>query len=205
MHTIDDIVDATFVRNLKRRDDRMPQISKELDRVGIKWDRFPAVDHINTDKSAMFLNAASLRSMIYLAQATKLKAVLLLDDDVYFHKDFNVKFDEFYQQIPSDWDSISLASIFRDDWSNQEFVSPLVIRSYESWGGHATIIRSTSYKKYIEVVDGADWADVSTSKLYSHIKHYVAYPSLAGQREGNSDLTNTYRANDYYGIDVYDN
>lgn len=205
MHTIDGIVDATFVRNLKRRDDRMPQISKELDRVSIKWDRYPAIDHIGTDKDARFMNVASLSGMIYLAKKTNLKAVLLLDDDVYFHKDFDIKFNEFWSEVPNDWDSVSLGSIFRNDWSGQEFVSPLVIRSYESWGGHATIIKSTVYDRYLEILKGEHWADDELSKVYPHIKHYVAYPTLAGQREGNSDLTNTYRANDYYGIDVYDN
>ena len=193
-----------YVRNLRRRPDRIEQIVPELARVNINYEIFTAKDHIDTGKPALYLNVMNLRSMIFKARKNRWGAVLLLDDDTYFCKDFEQKFDEFWQQVPDDWDSVSLSSIFRNAISDQEFVAPLVIRSYESWGGHATIVRASAYIFYINTLKGDRWADVELAELYPHIKHYVAYPALAGQREGYSDLQQSFRLNDYYGVEKHE-
>ena len=203
MIRVNNVVDKVYVRNLTRRPDRIEQIAPELARVGIKWERFTAQDHIGTTSSAMYYNAQNLKTMIWMSKNRKFNSVLLLDDDTYFCKDFEQKFDEFWQQVPDDWDSVSLSSIFRNDIADQEFVSPLVIRSYESWGGHATIVNAKAYVAYINTIKGDRWVDVELAELYPHINHYVAYPALAGQREGYSDLQQSYRLNDYYGVDKH--
>ena len=79
-----------------------------------------------------------------------------------------------------------------------------MIRSYESWGGHATIVNAKAYVAYMNTIKGDRWVDVELAELYPHIKHYVAYPALAGQREGYSDLQQSYRLNDYYGVDKHE-
>ena len=204
MIRVNDVVDKVLVRNLTRRPDRIEQIVPELARVGINYEIFTAVDHLDKDSNAMLWNALNLKSMLYRTYQNRWKAVLLLDDDTYFCKDFEQKFDEFWQQVPDDWDSVSLSSIFRDAVSTQEFVAPLVIRSYESWGGHATIVNAKAYVAYINTIKGDRWVDVELAELYPHINHYVAYPALAGQREGYSDLQQSYRLNDYYGVDKHE-
>ena len=204
MTRVNDVVDKVYVRNLTRRPDRIEQIVPELARVGIKWERFTADDHLDRNESPRYTNAMNLKSMLYITRANRWKSVLLLDDDTYFCKDFEQKFDEFWQQVPDDWDSVSLSSIFRNDIADQEFVAPLVIRSYESWGGHATIVNAKAYVAYINTIKGDRWVDVELAELYPHINHYVAYPALAGQREGYSDLQQSYRLNDYYGVDKHE-
>ena len=204
MIKVNDVVDGVFVRNLTRRPDRIEQIAPELARVRIGWDLFTATDHLDSGDTPMYANAMNLKSMLYRARANKWKSVLLLDDDTYFCKDFEQKFDEFWQQVPDDWDSVSLSSIFRNDIADQEFVAPLVIRSYESWGGHATIVNAKAYVAYINTIKGDRWVDVELAELYPHIKHYVSYPALAGQREGFSDLQQSYRLNDYYGVEKHE-
>ena len=204
MITVNDVVDGVYVRNLTRRPDRIEQIAPELARVGIKWETYRALDHLDTGDTPIYANAMNLRTMIWKARRERLNSVLLLDDDTYFCKDFEQKFDEFWQQVPDDWDSVSLSSIFRNDIADQEFVAPLVIRSYESWGGHATIVNAKAYVAYINTIKGDRWVDVELAELYPHINHYVAYPALAGQREGYSDLQQSYRLNDYYGVDKHE-
>lgn len=204
MIRVNDVVDKVLVRNLTRRPDRIEQIVPELARVGIKWERFPTMDHLDSGDTPMRSNAMNLKNMLWSARYIGLNSVLLLDDDTYFCKDFEQKFDEFWQQVPDDWDSVSLSSIFRNDIADQEFVAPLVIRSYESWGGHATIVNAKAYVAYINTIKGDRWVDVELAELYPHINHYVAYPALAGQREGYSDLQQSYRLNDYYGVDKHE-
>ena len=54
---LNDIAETVIVRNLKRRDDRLEAISKQLDALGINWIRFDVIDHIETRASATWWNA----------------------------------------------------------------------------------------------------------------------------------------------------
>lgn len=201
---ITDVVDKVWVTNLARRTDRLETVTKELAKHDIPFEKWVANDHLNTDKSAMWWRTYNLKNQLLYAEAEGYRSILLLDDDVYFCKDFAVQFDYFWKQVPLDWDAVSLSSIFWQSVASQEFVTPSVIRSYQSWGAHATLVKHTVYDDFLNALTGEEWCDVELAYLHPYMNYYVACPALVGQRAGHSDLQNRHLINEHYGIERHE-
>jgi hypothetical protein len=189
---LNDIVETVIVRNLKRRDDRLEAISKQLDALGINWLRFDVIDHVGTRASATWWNAFNALQAIRYAKHAKLPCVLILDDDCLFVDDFAERFEKLWPHIPPDWDYVSFGEIFGD----KEEIYPGIVESQNSWGGHASLVRDTLYDLILENIDGSDFADEQMNrKVKSHAKCYVFSPYLITQAAGFSDHSGDYATN----------
>lgn len=191
MH-LNDIVETVIVKNLKRRTDRLENISKQLDALNINWLRFDVIDHQGTKASATWWNAFNGLQAIRYAKHANLPCVLVLDDDCVFVDDFAEKFEKLWPLIPPDWDYVSFGEIFGD----KKQIAPGVVESQNSWGGHASLIRETIYDLILEKIDGLDFADEQMNrKVKPHAKCYVFSPYLITQAAGFSDHSGDYATN----------
>jgi hypothetical protein len=189
---LNDIVETVIVRNLKRRDDRLEAISKQLDSLDINWLRFDVIDHVGTRASATWWNAFNALQAIRYAKHAKLPCVLILDDDCLFVDDFAARFEELWHHIPPDWDYVSFGEIFGD----KREIYPGIVESQNSWGGHASLVRDTLYDLILENIDGLDFADEQMNrKVKPHAKCYVFSPYLITQSPGFSDHSGDYATN----------
>ena len=84
--TIFDYFDAIYCINLDKRPDRWEWVKKEFEKMGIedKVKRFPAFD-VNKKHVGC---ALSHRYIIKLAKENKYNNVLILEDDIYFNKNW---------------------------------------------------------------------------------------------------------------------
>ena len=189
---LNDIVETVIVKNLKRRDDRLEAISKQLDALGINWLRFDVIDHVGTRASATWWNAFNGLQAIRYAKHAKLPCVLILDDDCLFTDDFAERFEKLWPHIPPDWDYVSFGEIFGD----KKEIYPGIVESQNSWGGHASLFRNTLYDVILENIDGLDFADEQLNrKVKPNAKCYVFSPYLITQAPGFSDHSGDYATN----------
>ena len=192
---LNQITPAIFVKNLRRRPDRLEHMQRELAKINTRYTIFDVADNRGTLKSATWWNAHNFLHIIRYAKAANLESILTLDDDCFFVDDFNSKLESLWPHIPSDWDIVSFGEIF----GRKVPIYPGIVKSDYSWGGHASLIRNTMYDKLLESITGETWADEEINlKLKQHINFYVFSPYLVTQMPGYSDLKNHHVENDNF-------
>ena len=189
------ITPAIFVKNLRRRTDRLEHMKDQMSKIGTRYEVYDVADHRGTLKSAMWWNAQNQLQIIRYAKEARLPSVLVLDDDCVFVDDFNSKLAELWPHVPENWDIVSFGEIF----GRFAPVYPGIVKTDKSWGGHASLIRDTMYDKLLESITGATWSDEEINiKLKRLINYYVFSPYLITQAPGYSDLKNQHVDNERF-------
>ena len=192
---LNDVAETVIVRNLRRRPDRLEAITSQLNKLGIDYLVFDAIDHIGTKASATWWNSTNWLQVVRYAKHSKLSNFLTLDDDSLFVDDFNERFAELWPQIPSDWDYVSFGEIF----GVRREISLGIAKSSNSWGGHASLIQSQIFDNLLSIIDGLEFADEQINrKLKAHINFYVFSPYLITQSSGFSDHSGQYAENNLF-------
>jgi hypothetical protein len=200
--TLNDIVDEAFFINLDRRSDRLLHVREEFAKNNVKAKRYAAVDGKNFDLYPNLSRGAagcleSQRSIINLALENNYESIAIFEDDVFFVDNFEEKFNEFYSQVPDDWQFIFLANNKYNATVNR--ISPNVEQISGGWSAHAFIMRRRAMLAASEIISGGDMpVDVYYGILQQYYPSYSAVPSLAGQRADHSDIENIFI--DYNGI-----
>ena len=187
---LNDIVDEVYFINLDRRPDRLLHVTEQLSSSGIVAQRFPAVDgstlnsHPNLSRGAAGCLESQL-SIIRMAVESGLNAIALFEDDVFFVDDFENKFSNFYQQVPSDWQFVYLAN--NKYRATVQRISDNVEKVSEAWSAHAFLIRRAAMEMTLDIASSGDVPiDVYYGIIQKHLPAYTAVPALAGQRPDHS-------------------
>lgn len=91
------------VINLDSRPDKMTEIPAEMDRFGVVWERFPAIDPY--PGAGSYIGSSYSHSQV-IKGITGL--LLVCEDDVMFIDGARKLFDESFAQLPDDWDMLYL-------------------------------------------------------------------------------------------------
>ena len=171
--------------NLKERTDRKFQILQELQRVKIKEVKFFegfTGGHKGFNKS-MFEILKSFKDC---------EKLLVLEDDCFFYNDF----EESINQLPGDWDLISLGSNLKEDHFK---FSPNLYELKDAWMthsiGYSNRLINWIIENYNQDLVYDEWLRL---EVYPKFKCYMTNPIAAWQRLSYSDLNND-EAN-YIGI-----
>lgn len=184
--------DHAFVINLDRRKDRMDLLLPELARVGIEAERFPAIEPkegkygLSTGKLGCKL---SHLEVVKLAQARKYRNVLILEDDVIFHKNFNDLWTWYRERLDLfNWDLFTFGAHLAKDPTLR--ISDRLWRLNQFSLGHCYAVNESLYEKYIWKMGGADHRNHDYVLRDLHRGRIVLCPNpyLAWQRSGYSDL-----------------
>ena len=131
--------------------------------------------------------ALGKRLLLRLAQRRRASALLLLEDDVVFHPEFAARVEAI--QLPEAWGIFFFGCLHVDPPSP---VAPGLVRVTKALDHHAVAIRAPYYLAARAAmggrVSGAHSSDVLLAALQDQIPTYAAYPNLAWQSEGYSDL-----------------
>ena len=130
---LNDIFDRIVVINLDSRTDRMEFFDKQAKRLGIKYERFPAVVANPPSLPPTWACKESHIQVIKQAVKDNVKRLFVFEDDALFVNDFNEKLEELYAKLPEDWDMFYLGA-----WHLQyeSYVDGLV-KMIESYSAHA--------------------------------------------------------------------
>ena len=181
---INEYFDKVVVINLDKRTDRLEKISKQLDELGITFERFSAID--GTDKNPMLANRDS---HLQVWRENLGKKVLVLEDDAYFIDDFQERLDQVIQTLPENWDVFYLGALLdkmtgkvikiNNDWYRQ-----IVSTGTQAYSVHPDIMQYCIDR--LEIYDG--YIDVGLRILAEDMNAYITQPNLVTQYPGYSDL-----------------
>ena len=181
---INDYFDKVVVINLDKRTDRLEKITKQLDDLGITFERFSAID--GTGKNPMLANRDS---HLQVWRDNLGKKVLVLEDDAYFVEDFQERFNQVIQTLPENWDVFYLGALLdkmtgkvikvNNDWYRQ-----IVSTGTQAYCVHPDIMQYCIDR--LEIYDG--YIDVGLRILAEDMNAYITQPNLVTQYPGYSDL-----------------
>ena len=181
---INDYFDKVVVINLDKRTDRLEKITKQLDELGITFERFSAID--GTGKNPMLANRDS---HVEVWKQNLGKRVLILEDDAYFVEGFQERFDEVIQTLPEEWDIFYLG-VFLDKRTGKVIkVNNDWYRQVVSTGTQAYCLYPDMMQFFIDRIDAYDgYVDVGLRILAEDTNAYITQPNLVTQYAGYSDL-----------------
>lgn len=195
-----------YVINLDRRADRLELVKAELVKAGInKYERFSAIDGKTLSHKYKFVPTDSMSDeqamghigctlshfgVLNKAKLDGAEKYAVFEDDVEFHENFKSLFDEYYKDVPPDWDCILLGGSHVGGFDR---ITERVIRIYGSYTTHAMLINKTLYDKLTTVWQHAgSEVDVAIASLHKDNKCYAFNPPLAWQKGGFSDILGKY-------------
>jgi GR25 family glycosyltransferase involved in LPS biosynthesis len=175
---INEMFDRVVVINLDRRPDRLSKITKQLDGLGIAFDRFSAVEDGNAIESCK----KSHQAVLSKAREDGLGSILILEDDALFGDNFLSEFEKMRGELPDNWDMLYLGGTIM----NKELYSDRLIRSIRTLSLHAYAVNSKAFD--ILIKDSTGHIDWTYAFLHTQIKAYVCSPALIKTYPSYSDI-----------------
>lgn len=169
---------TAVVMNLDSRPDRMAQVTDELNRQGIVFKRFPAIQ--NSEGWEGYNQ--TIRAVFEKYQ--EVEKLFLFEDDCYFESDFDPTV---LEELPNEWDGFWLGSNLQSD--HYQRISPRISRLENGWNTHAVLLSREFRGWCLHNWDGQlvfdEWVRVNALPVRNC---YVLNPMIAFQRPSNSDI-----------------
>jgi glycosyl transferase, family 25 len=196
MLALDRLFPQKFCINLQRRPDRWDRMLHQFRLHDINVIRHDAVDGRSVTPHPEWKHSAgaygcllSHLEIVRKAQESGLPAVLILEDDVILHDDFQERFEECAAQVPEDWDAIFMGGLHLDDPAP---VSPGVAKLTDSVSTYAYGLRNKAYAAFLSDAETQTWpVDHWTRAMQRDFRFYCFTPHLAWLAEDYSDIINS--------------
>lgn len=216
MSFLNSIVDKVYVINLKKDNEKMKSVTKELGNQHIVFERFDAIDG-NTvkddDRITKVCNkfcynglkgcALSHRTIWEKALEKRYEHIAIFEDDILFHKDFNNILQLNYYNIPNDFDIVYLGAMFDcGDTSNYNRINEKInninntkinehiLKVHGCGGFYGYIISKKCIEKILnEKISFHIDTNMKTYIKKYNLKAYAFNPVLVEQNIANSNLS----------------
>jgi len=183
---VNDFFDKVIVINLDRRTDRMDKLAPQLEKLGIQYKRFSAVDGKKLDIDPI---VAGLQSHLQVMKQIAGQRVLILEDDAQFVEDFNEKFEKVMQTLPEDWDIFYLGALVPKDVGLIRMVNRHWGIQVLTTGSQAYCINPSRLEYFIsKLEDYNSYIDIGLRDFAKDLKAYITQPNLVVQFPSYSDL-----------------
>lgn len=200
--------DHIFCLNLARRPDRAAWTQEHCSRLNLLYEFFPGVDgSVLQDVHARLrfpgrpgnLGATLSHLGIYqTALARGYQKILIIEDDLVYHKDLPNQFSKLKLQIPSDWEMIYFAWIpvdeEKDEWNynliRNRFVSPNILRANQLWSAMAYGIKAPLMKDILDAYRSSFEMEIDrffVHRVQTQRSVYATWPQLFAGRDDHSD------------------
>jgi GR25 family glycosyltransferase involved in LPS biosynthesis len=193
-----------FVINLARRPDRLANFTKEMDHLGIKFERFEAIDAGPGDGNRGC--CASHKALNKLIADRGLRAAMIFEDDSVVVPEFR---DTFHNEVvpplrelPENWDAIYLGGGYGDDpqgWHSRHLVRINWMKTTSSYG--VTLKTARGLAEYIPH-DCAQGIDDMVSGYLQNRNAFISEPRFFIQYNNYSDLQRAVLDNGQSMMDV---
>jgi hypothetical protein len=161
--------DKIYILNIDKHIDRWLNIKKIFDHFKIfNYKRFPGIDgsllkdewknnHNNTDKSCDIKNPGSwgilsgMKNLLMDAKKNKYTRILILQDNIILHNNFNKEFNKNINKIPNNWNLLYLGTTSQHETfsHNEAYYHP----NGKTYGSFAVGIHSRMYDYLIKLID----------------------------------------------------
>lgn len=179
-----------FVINLERRPDRLENFTKEMNRLGIDFERFNAIDAgPNMGNHGC---CASHRAVMDLIVKRGLRRAFVFEDDSIVRSQFRDSFHEAVRaplrELPEDWSIVYLGGGYGDDpqgWHSRHLIKINAMKTTSSYGITAEAARGL--RDYIPEDCGQGIDDIF-SGYFAGKQAFICEPRLFIQYNNYSDL-----------------
>lgn len=208
---VNEFFDHVFVINLKRRFDRLIFITQELEKHNIEAEVIEAIDGNDLELREIISSdglkcsrgdiacALSHSKVCKLAKKRGYKNYLVLEDDGIFSDNFEIKFSDYINQLPLDWQFIYIGGSINCE--QVSVVSDNIVEAIDVYTTHAMGIKSDVYDELIQLWEmKGEKVDLCVAQLQKKYKTYCFTPFLIGQRPSYSDILNKHT--DYKHLQV---
>jgi len=183
---INDYFDKVILINLDRREDRLEKLSTQLNNLGITFTRFSAIDGKAEGIDPI---VAGTMSHTKVWEENLGKKILILEDDAEFVDNFNEKFAEVIQTLPTNWDVFYLGALVAKTTGKLIKVNEHWYKQVVSTGSHAYCIRPEKMQHFINKLKDYQWyIDIGLRLEAVDNNCYITQPNLVTQFASYSDL-----------------
>lgn len=198
MNILNKEFDKVVCINLSERKDKREVMQKKFDDLGIEVEWYTAVQYGFIPRLAKVINSSGIGkfnenqpyeigaalshySVIKQALNEGAEKILVFEDDVLFHKEFNNKVEKYLQDAPTDWDLLLFYSFMYSYQPQNIRVSKRWMKSYDSWSLMSYAINKRGMTEYIRMQDEHfQIADLVTYLMQRNNRFniYSAVPSI---------------------------
>ena len=194
MSTVLNCFDAAFVINADSESIRLERVAVELARVGVAFERIPAVTDACPSfrvRSGATATTLSHCAAVKLAQQRRYRNVLIFEDDAVLRRDFLDRWTLMHEEIRR----LQYDLLYFYDWScpRREGVSE-IFRIQANLCTHAYAVSGKFFNRYQEILtryQSAAAIDRILSKVTA--QKWAIVPNLAGQASGVSTVYNYHK------------
>lgn len=187
--------DKIYCINLDRRPDRWQLAKEQFDKHNLIVERFGAIDARDfklsypTDNGN---NGCTLSHYFIIERAKILgfESVMIFEDDVELHEDFDFILNAAMDYLPQNWDMLYFGGSHREKPLGLSHTGRLM-RVQKTLTTHGYIIRSSLYDKVIDNFKNLNNpVDCFYAAWQKEFNVYITNPPIAWQRGGYSDIEN---------------
>lgn len=164
---------------------------KEFEKHNLQVERVSAVDgksliglHTRI-KPAEYGCALSHKNILCKIVSENLSKVLILEDDVEFVEDLNLRFEEAIKRVPNGWDMLYLGG---NQVIKAERINELVSRNSRTFTTSHYGITLKAAKEMLQYIKLDTQIDIEYSRRQHMMQSYLFTPPLAWQLPGYSDI-----------------
>ena len=203
-------VDNVYLINMDKDTDRLKKVTKECDKVNIKFERFSGIKVSDLSQNILDkyvpieiqtygtdgMIGCGLSHLFVWQDAIKknYKNILVLEDDVYFTDDFNEYLDNIMEELPKDYDILYLGYCELLCRKSKDYGFNYLYKPIYPLLTHAMIISNKGLKKLIKIITKiVEPIDVLVGKNIDKLDAYVSQKKIVIQLwedSNNSDLSN---------------
>jgi len=198
-----------FYLNLDYRPDRREKMEKQLSKVNVNFDRFPAIDgtkiELNKDFKGTITNSETKQYATYLSHYEMIKYakennwsnLIILEDDVTLCDDFDSRLDFFVNILPNDWKIAYLGFNEQQDTKLYQ-VNEFIFRVDNVLGCFGMIINGNFYEELLSIIERFKQPIDEIIKSYVQKKYscYSFIPFFLYVNDDFSDIWNKHRVLD---------
>ena len=171
-----------LIINLKERTDRWLSISRQLDSLGLSYERVDAVKAEPGWKGC----SLTFKKCYKIAKQRKYPWVVIMEDDCLFQKSGKERFEQLLPilwQRKAEWDVFNGGSFYMTKGCKVLNDPPLF--RIKAWSSHFILAHNASYDKLIREIH----ENLRVDKYYKEkVRAWCTYPHIAIQQKGYSDL-----------------
>lgn len=214
---INKFVDKIYLINLERRQDRFKKIYNKLSKFNIKFERFSAIDGskigVRDEWIQLLENGSKISSpgaygclmshlqIIKQAKQNKFSKILIFEDDIIFHKEFNNELRKI-NNVPHDASIIYLgASQFKS--ANKNFINSSCYKAFDTFGTFAYIIKDSMYDILIDIFEKKQYdLDYLLCVIQKHFSCYVLWENIIIADLSYSDIRTEKHTYETFGWNI---